>query len=736
METTDLNNCDREPIHIPGKIQDHGFLIAIDSNFTITHCSENIGNFLETKAEWMLGKSITMPEDLIKNTASDTFINQLIKTGMTIKGFVPQNPYRVSLKEKHFNLIFSQSNNYFLLEFEPEFSDLHKDLQQILEGTISEMLADSDLAQLLINTAKEIKNIIGYDRVMIYKFHDDGHGEVIAEEKNMDLKPWLGLHYPASDIPKQARELYKINLTRLISNVYESPSSILSIVDPAVNPLDLTNVALRAVSPIHIQYLKNMGVESSFSISLINNEKLWGLVACHSYSPRFINYKQRQASKLIGQILSSALSFRKNKEDEFRKYGLKLKVDELIKQLLRDNSLEEALCGHEVTLLNAAESTGAAFIFNKEIHHLGITPDDAFIHELVEWLHENSEASMFYTDRLPQLFPPAIAQKASASGILACRINRELKEYLLWFRSEVITTISWAGNPDKSMIPDKEKTLQISPRTSFDTWVQAVQMNSFGWKDEDIQSALQLKEEVNFAIIRKATELRILNEKLKVAYDELDTFSYTISHDLKNPLSFIKGYAQILSKDEGLEPDVQHIIERILFSTNKMQSMIEDILSYSKVSQAKKEYSLINVNQILHEIKQEQLVGANHPGLQIIIEKTPFLYGDATMVMQVFSNLIGNAVKYSLKKNDPLVIIQGEEIEEGILYRISDNGIGINPHEIEKIFDLFTRSEAVANFEGTGVGLAIVKKIMQKHFGKIWVESIPDRGSTFYIIFK
>ncbi|MNR11561.1 Bacteriophytochrome [compost metagenome] len=183
--------------------------------------------------------------------------------------------------------------------------------------SLSEILSDKKIENLLGNVAQQIKKIIGYDRVMVYKFHEDGHGEVVAEAKSDNFESWLGLHYPASDIPKQARELYKINLVRLIADVHTTPSALLTHpINGEAVPLDLTHSTLRAVSPIHIQYLKNMGVASSFSVSILDGDNLWGLIACHNYTPRFINYRERESAKLVGQVLSSAVSFREQEEEQ------------------------------------------------------------------------------------------------------------------------------------------------------------------------------------------------------------------------------------------------------------------------------------------------------------------------------------------------------------------------------------------------------------------------------------
>ncbi|HSZ31799.1 MAG TPA: ATP-binding protein [Puia sp.] len=737
MLYTDLSNCDSEQIHIPVKIQNHGFLIALDDNLTITHCTRNIEYFLKVVAEKLLGKSVTVLEELLESSNSDPFISQLIKTGMTIKGFAPLNPYPVYVQKQYFNLIISRSGGFYVLEFEPEMSDIKKNFQQFIGSSISEMLADANLEQLLTNTAAEIKKIIGYDRVMIYKFHNDGHGEVIAEEKNPELSPFLGLHYPASDIPKQARDLYKINLTRLISNVHVEPTDILSLMDSKLYPLDLTHVGLRAVSPIHIQYLKNMGVDSSFSISIVDKGELWGLVACHNYTPRYINYREREMSKLIGQVLSSALGFRKNKQDEAKKYLFKLNVDELVRKLVREDSLIEALCGHQVNLLDAVDAGGAVLFYDRSIHKIGKVPPESFLINLHQWLQKNTDQVVFHTDNLSEVFEQAAEVKETCSGILSCRINRELEEYMIWFRPEVISTIQWAGNPDKPAFADPSGKLQISPRKSFEIWSQNVRLTSRPWTTEDIESANHLREEVSFTINKKASELRVLNEKLKAAYDELDTFSYTISHDLKNPLSSIKGFTELLLLEENTSPeDLKFMLTRVLANATKMELMIKEVLDYSKATAQSITRKTVNMRELLEEIKQELIVGTKNADLEITIGQTPSLNGDQIMLTQIFSNVIGNAVKYSLKLQKPVVFINGKKIDEGVQYVITDNGIGVNAGELDRIFELFSRSEQAAEFEGSGVGLAIVKKLVNKHEGRVWVESEEGKGSSFYILFK
>lgn len=731
-----LENCSREPIHIPGKIQDHGFLIALDGTFRITYCSENVIDFFGITAAELLNRPAGVLDSYLRRTEPPNFLVQVIKLAQSDQGFEPFNPYPLTINGLPFNLIISKSEQFYLLEFEPEFSDLKADLQRVVGRSLSEMLSDIQPASILKKSVTKIKEIIGYDRVMIYKFHADGHGEVVAEVKNDNLEPFLGLHYPATDIPKQARELYKKNLTRLIANVYTTPSPILTMLESDRAPLDLTNSALRAVSPIHIQYLKNMGVASSFSISLVHEDELWGLIACHNYTPRFINYKERDAAKLIGQVLSSALSFRILEQDEQNSARFKVSTDVLTRQLIRENNIASALFKYDCTLLDAVDATGVVMFFDNELHTKGDVPDKAFLNQLVSWLDENMEPDIYATQKLSEIYGDALKHKEIASGMLACRLSKELREYMIWFRPEVISTVNWAGNPDKAVEVTGSDLSNISPRKSFEVWSSDVYLTAVPWINEELQSVLKLKEEIRFAISRKATELRILNEKLKEAYDELDAFSYTISHDLKNPLSSIKSYSQILLRNTTLEPKAQHMVSRILSGAEKMQTMIQDVLSYSRAGQLQSEYKLVNMENLLNELKQELLVSYSDPSVEININGVEDIYGEETMVMQVFSNLIGNAVKYSQQASKPVVNINAVDHGNEVEYAIQDNGIGIDPSEQEKIFELFTRASDVQDFEGTGVGLSIVKKIMNKHQGKVWVDSQINKGSTFFVRFK
>ena len=736
MSDLNLETCDTEPIHIPGSIQEHGFSLALDQDLVVKYCSENIISFTGITAQSILNQPLNkiaiFRDDLSQG------LDSLVRFANQQDALANQNAFSYQVNSKLFNVIVHFHNGYHILDFEPAVSNLTHDLQSLVGRSLSEILADKKVDSLLGNVAQQIRKIIGYDRVMVYKFHEDGHGEVVAEAKSDNFESWLGLHYPASDIPKQARELYKINLVRLIADVHSKPSALLTHpVDGKALPLDLTHSTLRAVSPIHIQYLKNMGVASSFSVSILDGDQLWGLIACHNYTPRFINYKERESAKLVGQVLSSAISFREQEEDQQHASEHRQSVETITRYLLRNIAVQDALINQDCTLKDVLNCDGAALYFENKLHVTGKVPDEAFINDLVDWLGEKTYVDGYFTtNKLADQFPSASKYKSTASGVLACRLGKDLKEYMIWFRPEVKTMVKWAGNPEKIINRDEKGFAHISPRNSFEEWSQEVELSAVSWRKHELEAALSLRDEVNYAISRKANELRVINEKLRVAYEELDAFSYTISHDLKNPLATIKSYSQLIKKGDRSMDKVVMMADRIDAGTQKMQLMIDEVLAYSKVGQVKLQKHSIDMQKLLEDLRDDLIVANGHPNLVIEINGTPELVGDKVMLMQVFSNVVGNAVKYSSKTEFPKVTITGKQTATEVIYSVADNGIGIAKEEHDRIFDLFSRASGGKDFEGTGVGLSIVKRILGKHDGSIWLDSEVGSGSVFFMSFQ
>jgi chemotaxis family two-component system sensor kinase Cph1 len=734
----DLTNCDMEPIHILGKIQSHGFLIAIKTESRlISYLSENLESLFEGSAKSLIDLPVEQILDLIKIKSSSGGLNISHLLTPDADGKFPEvsNPMLVDLQGKPYYLLLNLSVEDTILEFEPVDSDTAVDFQQTIGRSMSGILAAKNLAVMFKRTAAEIKRIINYDRVMVYEFNEEGDGKIIAEEKEEDLDPFLGLQYPASDIPKQARELYKINLTRLIADVNSTNSPIIGAMND--KPLNLTHASLRAVSPIHIQYLRNMGVESSFSISLMSGTELWGLIVCHNYSPRFINYKAREAAKLLGEILSSALEYRQGEEDSELFLNLNNNVNLLVETLEKEEDVGAALIRNVSRLQALISADGVAIVYDQSVTTYGITPADQEIREISFWLKANMATAVYSTHRFPQIYTPAMKYSELSSGILAYMLSAEQSEFIIWFKPEQINHISWAGNPEKAFTVNTDGLALLSPRHSFESWSALMQNTSVKWNRAELTAVLNLGEHVSYIVKRKVNEIRRLNELLSQSYDELNIFSYTVTHDLRTPLAAIKSYAELLMiNNKSLDDQAVKVLGRINACADRMALLMKEILNYSMLGKADIKTDHVNMSDMLLSIKAEVIEGLQPENLIFEIGDTPDLTGDQSLLNQVFTNLINNAVKYSAHANPSKVTVRGTQKGNDIIYSITDNGIGIDEKYASLVFELFKRMDNVKGFEGTGVGLAIVKRIMEKHNGKVWFESKLGMGTTFYLSFE
>lgn len=736
--TVDLTNCDREPIHILGHIQSHGYLVAIQPDtYSIVHASENIVELVSTPASQLVGQSVN--KLLVNTDLAENVLVELLNVGKRNDSWETMNPHRITINSKASNLIIHQHQDLLLLEWEPIGDERNAVInQQLIAQALNEVQVSRTLSDLLQNTAQRIKAIIGYDRVMVYRFSADWHGHVVAEAKDDHLEPFLGLHYPASDIPRQARELYKTNLVRLIADVGSTPSPILSDPDwPEDQPLDLTHSVLRAVSTVHIEYLRNMGVQASMSISLMYRGELWGLISCHNTTPRFVDFQARQTAKFVGQLLSAALEFRKDEEDKTSLLQYAQNGQRLHEQLLLGNNVARALTTSAITALDMTQAAGAALLFDDKVYRLGKTPDETALQALAGWLGTTDFETFLETNQLPALYPPAEHFREVGAGMLAIALSKELNEYLIWFKPEQVQQVTWAGNPNKPVTVGADGQHRLTPRKSFEAWTEIVRNTSEPWNEAEIGSVVKLREDILQIITKQANEVRLLNQRLQVAYEELDAFSYTVSHDLRTPLSSIRCYSEIIQEEYGKEfnDDARELFQKITESTERMQRLIRHILYYSRMGRADFAMQPVEMKPLLENIREDLLVANKDRSIRIDIGDTPSITGDSTMIHQVFSNLLSNSAKYTQRVPEAVIQVNGQQTDGEVVYSVVDNGIGFDMKHAGKMFDLFKRLENAREFEGTGVGLAIVKRIVNRHQGKIWFHSEPNRGSTFTISF-
>lgn len=715
----DLTNCDKEPIHILGKVQAHGVLLVCDiETENITQCSANVNK--------VFGKII---DDILGQKLSTLFEPAIVDLIKTESSSTTKNPNEITILKQDWILIVHQNDNHTLLEFEPAGQSVSAyEFQMQLSTIISGLTqAQSDLDMCAVTT-KWIKSFFGYDRVMVYRFDEDWNGEVVAETKEEELESWLGLHYPATDIPQQARKLFLKQGVRIIGNVTSVPVPIVPELSPLNNsPIDLTQSELRAVSPIHIEYLNNMGVGATLTAAIVSEGQLWGLIACHHYSPKFINYHKRLSCKFLTQLFAAQLVLRESNQQLNRINSINHIRLKLLEQISQDWNIIDGLSTGKYNLLDLNEASGAAILMDDTLSVLGEVPEIYQIRQLINWIADLDLGDIFHTHQLSQKFDLAQTYSKVASGALCVFTSKSKKEAIIWFKKEELQTVNWAGNPHKSV---SQEGMKLSPRKSFAQWSEKKQGTSRPWLDYEIASAKSLKEGLTDIILEKYAEVKALNKKLSEAYGELEAFSYSISHDLRAPLRGVDGFAQILKEDyfDQLDDFGQSAIETIISSSEKMNSLIDDILSFSFLALNPPVKTEVNLNSLLVEALELLQPKLNYPNTKIIItQDLPTVNGDRKMLLQLFSNLIGNALKYSRSSSNPQIEIGYEE--SGYFY-VKDNGIGFEQIHEERIFEMFKRLVG-EEYEGSGIGLAIAKRVVEKHNGKIGVKSALGKGSTF-----
>jgi len=723
--------CHDEPIHIPGYIQSFGYLIGIETtSLTISFFSENISDvFKIERCEDLFGKKLSQfPEVFQTVIDSDIFKDAGFLSKRENETYFDK--ITVAGKQYHFSVF--RANDYIFLEFEAVYENPNKRITNKYDNFYI-IDNEQEIWDQLLNT---ISNIINYDRIMVYKFMSDGSGKVISEKTNNHLESYLGLHYPEHDIPRQARELYKKKRKRIFSDVYSHPVRILSRSGKSV---DLTFAASRAMSPIHGQYIKNSGASSSFSISIIIDDQLWGLVTCQNSEPKHIDLEDRVQAGIFTVLASNAYSsFKSKKELEYR-IDLNEKLYALKSEFLEHGSLFESLDFNKSELRLMPKADGLAIISDNEIVTDGITPDREIINNIVNWAYENTSENVFISNSFLKDYGSELNLNSDTAGIIIYFVERSKKEILIWFRKEFDEHINWAGNPEKKIetfSKNGEEIRTVSPRESFQVFTENIKGKSKRWSSKN-QIAVHLIRDLIFETSHKQyITIKKLNDQLKKVNEELDSFSYTISHDLGTPLTVMKLNAQMLLNSLGDITDKdKNKINSIIGEIDNMAEMMQNVLQLSRAKHSEIQLETIETNLTIRKITENAKITYDSQKSMVVIKECPEVLADKTMLHQVFLNIINNAVKYSSDREQPIIEIEGTEAGDQIIYRIKDNGIGIPEENKHRMFKIFNRMDNAKKFKGNGVGLSIVHRIMNRLGGNVDYESNKE-GTCFILTFQ
>ncbi|BAY11802.1 sensor histidine kinase [Calothrix sp. NIES-2098] len=735
VQSINVSSLKEAPIHISSQIQPHGVLLVLEEpELKILQVSNNTWNVFGISPENVLQKKL---EDLL-----DPFQIERIKAGILSGNLDYINPVKVWVRKKGddyvvFDAIFHRNpEGILILELEPAISQENipfLSFYHLARASINQLEKTTNLRDFCQIIVQEVRKVTGFDRVMLYKFDEDGHGSVIAEEKLNSMEPYLGLHYPESDIPKPARKLFASNFIRLIPDSYSEPVQMIPVNNPgSQRPVDLTNSILRSAAACHLEYLHNMGVGASLTISLIKDGKLWGLIACHHQTPKYVSYELRKACEFLGRVIFTEISAREETEDYDYRMNLAYIQSVLMEYMSQEENFIDGLVKHQPNLLDLTSAQGAAVCFGDNCTVIGETPKEDDLNFLLQWLKNHVHEEVFYTDSLPQIYPDAEKFKNVASGLLAIPISK--RNYVLWFRPEVIQTVNWGGNPNEAFeVNQSEGNLRLVPRKSFELWKETVRLTSLPWQFVEIKAALELRKAIINIVLRQADELAQLAQDLERSNAELKKFAYVASHDLQEPLNQVANYVQLLEMryEEELDEDAKEFINFAVEGVSLMQTLIDDVLAYSKVDMQAIAFQLTEIETPLNRALSNLRGRIHETGGTITHDPLPTVMADSTQLMQLFQNLIANAIKFRSNK-PPQIHIGAERLEEEWLFSVRDNGIGLDPRFSDRIFVIFQRLHTREEYPGTGMGLAICKKIIECHRGRIWVESQLGEGATFY----
>ena len=780
----DLSQCEREPVHIPGAIQPHGALLVVDpARLSIICVSDNVEAILGVAPGDLLGHSLA---SLAGVAGLGELVEGLLAEDVTERGSFPltvaSGERRIAIAHRH--------GGRLIVECEAESSDPDFELAYFynrVRGGVVRLRETSNLQRLCEQASQELRLLTGFDRVLVYRFNEDWSGEVLAEASATGSERYLGLRFPASDIPQQARALYTVCRLRAVpTSVYE-PSRLVGLRGDEV--VDLTHAVLRSISPIHLQYMRNMGVTASLGISLIHEGRLWGLITCnHESGQRFIPHQARSACALLGEIMSSLIGEKQRLLESEQRVAFLRTQAQLVQFIAQERDVGRGLTQHVPSLPDVTRSSAAAFCNEQGIHRVGNAPAELAIAGLLKWLVQRG-ATPVVADSLPELYPAAHAWKDVGCGLLAARVDCGSAgmliqpSWLLWFRPEVAQTVAWGGDPSKPVLSG-ESSGPLTPRTSFELWKEDVHLKSTPFRAEDVAAAESLARalghvileiEVNRQISQKALLLAESNRQLRDQIAETERVEIElrraqkleavgrlaagVAHEINTPLQFVSdgvhflkdATSALISLVSSLEPspgareaadfdylelEVPKTVTRSMEGLGRVAAIVQAMKEFAHPDGAEK--SLADINRTL-TVTVEVAQGELNKVAAVTLElgNLPMIACYLGDLKQVFLGLLVNAADaiaptLNATRARGLISVKSWCAPPDVWVSVTDDGIGIPESNRERVFLPFFTTHPEGH--GTGQGLAIAHAIVvNQHGGSLDFESELGKGTTFTV---
>jgi len=833
-------------------IQPHGYLLILSKDFKILKISDNCDALFKTQTKNIIDKPLSKFID-------KTNIQNL-KTLAKSQPYTPINYIALSVgtdEPCQYHACLHHTNDHLVLELEPAPStpvsskNVNSD-NHIIEFAI-ELQKAKDLQSLYQYLTRKINDLTGFDSVKLYQFDRNWNCKVIAESKTSDMPSYLGLQFPSSEIPEQKRALLKKNYQHIVPNIDGKPSKILpDTLNDTETPIDLSFSSLRCAHPMHLEYLKNMGIKASMSISILKNGQLWGLIACHHKQPHHVDYRTRMSAELMAHTFSAYLSNFSHIETKTNREKKQAHLQNLKTAAKKIENLTKLLNDKHDLILKAVNADGVAINIGDKHFTFGLTPTPSFEKNLLKWIESNHSGDVFTSNCIDFDTDLKLQKNSSICGVIVTPTSAAINDYIIWFRKEHSEEIHWAKQAEKE---DSINQTNISKSASapFKTWKEHLRGFTEPWDTEDPATANQIlkiltnkhyedsikqadynlqyifenslneififdaqtlnfvqvnrgarknmgysmselsqmtpidikpditrekfdaivtplknktKEKIIFetrhqrkdgstynaeihlqlemykgreafvAIIIDITDRIRTENEIRRSNKELERVAFIASHDLQEPIRMIYSFTQLLNdayKDKTHDETAQEYINFTLHAAERMRIMIQDLLQYSRFGHEELQPEIINTKEELQSTLKQFTLCDDHKNAEIVSQDN---IPDIAMKPEHFSciiqNLVGNALKYHAKDRNPVIKITHEDHGDEWCFCVSDNGIGIKNEYLEKVFDIFQRLHQKSEYAGTGIGLSLCARIIERYDGKIWAESELGKGSHFF----
>jgi light-regulated signal transduction histidine kinase (bacteriophytochrome) len=729
----DLSTCDREPIHIPGSIQPHGVMLVMDrTQRRIEQVAGDTRALLGLSQEQLLDQPIAE----LLDADSTRFVSEQLNLSSSAVAALTRLGVNAGGTTIPLDLTLHALDQTVVLELEPtqRTNSGGGDPIAQLKALLAVVQVTASVDESCAAAAAALRAVTGFDRAMVYRFLPDESGEVVAEDARPGLESFLGLHYPASDIPRQARELYRRNWLRTIADINYAPAPL----NPPLNrrtggPIDMSHCVLRSVSPIHCEYLRNMGVSASLSASIVVRDSLWGMLVLHHYSPRTVSADLRIACETFAQIFSLHVGAKMLAESSAERLGTRQAREELITVLGNASEVGAAIAAWD--LCGYLSATGAAVYVDGRFHLCGFTPSTPELVELVRWLNELNRP-LFVSEQLSAEFPPAARYPELASGLVAVGISHAPRDYVLWFRPEIGRTVRWAGDPSMSVKVGRHG-VRLTPRGSFAEWLEVTRMQSAPWSELTLEAAEALRVVLLESVLKSVVEAQReqtleatrsmaaelerrvdqRTEQLRALASELDAAEERerrqIARDLHDNLGQTLAAARI--RLTALCNDPQ---EQVRATANQVGALID------RASESTRSLATQLAPAVLHELGLSpalEWLGEEIEatfGLKVEVRDDgrakPLSHETRAILYRAVRELLINVAKHA-RTDSALVECQLQHNQ--FLVRVSDRGVG---------YDL---ARAAANSQ-RGLGQMMVRERLSLIGGAAEVQSTPGSGTV------